>query len=763
MSGLFLYFFTSEKKIIFLSVFLAFILPGVDILEDAYGSYKATGVYTPVADIIAYNLPASILIFMTTLMFGLIIAKKFSNEKIKADELRISQRNLAEAQRIAKLGSWVWTIDTGRIQWSDEIYSIFGLDPKDFQPTYERFIERVHPHDRDAVKKAVVDALAKRSFYEISHRIILSDGMVRSVHERGDMICDSFGVPVRMIGTVQDITEQKAVEAELMKLSAIIEESINVVIITDASGTIEYVNPMFERVTGYKKVEALGKNPNILASGHTSEEDYKKLWNTILGGKSWRGIFRNKRKDGSFYWGNGLITPIRDGNGIITHFLAIQEDITEKMMAQEKAEYLSRRDEVTGLSNRAHTMESLQGALALYGGGSFMLVDIDGFKAINDAYGVNVGDKYLRFVSEIIKSTVIEYCGFGYMDQGGVLGRLGEDEFLVFLPSMPADKALELAENIRQKIDISRFEETMIRSTVSIGIAVSYDHGLSTKELLGRVNAAVYRAKELGKNRCYLYRADDKGLEIIRSRLMEKERILRAIDENRFAVWYQPIMRLEDSSINHFESLVRMIDEDGSIRMPGTFIGAAESFGLISTIDRLVANKAMTAESQAVKSGKDWYFSLNLSGRDIGDEDMLKFLKERALEAGTRPGRIILEITETAAIRDINKAAKFMVELRELGFRFSLDDFGVGFTSFVYLRQLPVDYIKIDGSFIRNLPRNTHDQSVVKAIVDIARSVNIQTIAEFVEDEDTLQMIRELGVDYAQGYLIGRPLPELPS
>lgn len=754
--------FGPHKRIFVMAVSLGIVITTVDIMQDWNSFASVTGREPNVALVALYNIPSVLLALCSIAALSLIIARTTAKEHEKEQALIASQRNLTDAERIARLGSWAWTIDSGDIQWSDEIFRIFGLAPGAFTPTYEGFLQRVHADDRETVKRAVVDALARRAAYELDHRILLPEGSVRIVHEKGDLICDEDGIPIRMIGTVQDVTDQRKTEAELRRLSTIIDESINIVIVTGSSGDIEYVNPMFERVTGYSKDEVIGKNPRILASGHSTADDYRRMWQTINEGHSWRGIFRNRKKDGTYYWGNGLITPIRDAGDRITNFLAIQEDITDRMLAQDKAEYLASHDVITGLGNRVYTMAAIVAALERFAGGTLILIDIDGFKSINDSYGVNVGDQYLKDTADIINDHARKRCAEAFDDSGGFIGRLGEDEFAVFLPTGHDACAHALSEDIRKTIEAHRLYGSMIRATVSVGIASYAGSGFQIGELLGRVNAAVYRAKEIGRNRCYFYSDDDADITVIRTKLWEKDRILRALDDDRFVVWHQPIMRISDGAIHHFESLVRMVDEDGTLRMPGAFIGVAESVGLISQIDRVVMEWTMLEESRTTSAGRNWHYSVNLSGRDVGDEDVLVFLKSKARELGTMQGRIILEITETAAIRDFDRAVRFMSELKERGFSLALDDFGVGFTSFSYLRKFPVDYIKIDGSFIRNIHQSIHDQSVVKAIVDIAHAINIQTIAEFVELPQELEVIRALGVDYAQGYLIGKPAPELP-
>lgn len=680
--------------------------------------------------------------------------------------LRESEESLKMAQRIARLGNWDWDIINNKLTWSEEIYHIFGLPPQEFKVTYEVFLSLVHPDDREFIKKAVEETLYKNAPYEIDHRIVLHDGTVRFVHEHAQLILDGLR-PVRMIGTVQDVTEHKMAEMELKKLSMTIEHSVNIVFITDLKGNIEYVNPMFEKVTGLSKDEAIGHNPRILASGDITREEYEGLWNTIGAGKTWRGVFKNRKKDGQIYWANSVITPIKNEKGEISHFLAVQEDITDRKKTEERAQYLATYDEMTDLINRGKFMELLSEwvyyqSRADRQAASLLLIDIDHFKFINDTFGHGVGDELLRRMADMLDGMLQGlYSTYMKDSEGIILGRMGGDEFALFLPNLNAKEGMDVAERIRKSMEELRLVEAPIHSTVSIGVVSYPEHGETIKELFTKVDAAVYRAKETGRNRCHLYRPEDRDLENIQSRLKEKERVIKAISEDRFFPWLQPILSLKDGKIEHYEALARMRDEDGTILLPGDFIDTAERFGLIGDIDRIITEKTMRIQAEMAKQGRYLSFAMNLSGKNLGDDELLSYLQSRIRETGADASHLIFEITETAAVRDLDRAIKFISSLKSIGCRFSLDDFGVGFTSFVYLKELRVDYIKIDGSFIRKLNESPNDQLFVKAMTEVARGMGIKTIAEFVEKEEILWFLKEYGVDYAQGYFIGKPGPDL--
>lgn len=683
------------------------------------------------------------------------------------DRLRRSEASLANAQRIARLGSWDWDIVTNDLYWSNEIYRIFGLEPQKFEATYDAFLKSVHPDDREFVIRAVNEALYEEKPYSIDHRIVLPDGRERIVHEQAEVVHDADGKPVRMTGTVQDVTERRLAERELKKLSAAIEQSVNIVFITDRQGNIEYVNPVFEQVTGYPKEEVIGQNPRLLSSGEVDPREYQSLWRSITDGRTWRGALKNRRKDGVPYWCNSIISPIRNEGGEITNFLAIQEDITEKKQTEEKVRYLLSYDETTGLVNRARFMALLNEWIGYAEGNQqavLLIMDMDNFRVVNDMYGHGAGDEMLRRVATMLQGIIPnpQLCaGENELCRGALAGRMGGDEFAVFLPFPYTMQGLELLiQRIRIELGRLRFADQAHPLSASIGAVFYPQDGATTRELFIHADAALASARESGGDRCHIYSVDDHQLEQTHSRLREKERIQNALSNNRFEPWFQPILDLKDNRVHHYEALARMYDTDGSLVMPGGFIETAEKFGLINAIDMAITKKAMARQARSRRE-TPMSFGMNLSGKNLGDAEFLSFLRNAIQETGADPGSLIFEITETAAVHDLDKAIRFLTDLRQLGCHFALDDFGVGFNSFLYLRELAVDYIKIDGSFIRKLHENANDRLFVKAIVEVARGLGIKTIAEFVENNEILNILRELGVDYAQGYAIGKPAPDL--
>ncbi|OGQ51587.1 MAG: hypothetical protein A3J24_00905 [Deltaproteobacteria bacterium RIFCSPLOWO2_02_FULL_53_8] len=562
-----------------------------------------------------------------------------------------------------------------------------------------------------------------------------------------------------MLYVMEDL--DKTVE-ELKKRSMAIEQSVNIIIIANRNGCIEYMNPIFEKIAGHEKNDLVGRQIREHIFAELSDEEYGGLIAEVFSEKTWRGTVKNRRKTGGYYQCDTNVSPVKDSSGEITHFLIVQEDISEKVRSEERIRHLVKYDELTGLFNRSRFIETLNEWMASSstgnGRGVLLLSNMDQFKYFNETYGHGTGDYMLKCMANLINSVVESAYGEAGAKTGcrPYVGRVGGDEFAVFLPSVDRERGMEVAERIRSTVEGFRFEDLDVSSTISVGVAVYPEDGKEVKGLFTKVDAARFRAKEMGRNRCHVYSPEDKDIEKMQSKLLWKEKIFAAVKEGRFEPWFQPIMGIIENSVSHYEVLARMVENDGSIVLPGSFVDVAEWFGIITVIDKVIIEKALKHQ---VNLGKGTNLSINLSGKELGDKELLAFLESQLSETGANPQRVIFEITETAAISNIEQAVTFVKALKSIGCRFALDDFGVGFTSFTYLKKLMVDYIKIDGAFIRRLHENADDQVFVKAIIDVAKGLNIKTIAEFVEYEEALTVLKTLGADYAQGYLIGKPVP----
>jgi diguanylate cyclase (GGDEF)-like protein len=376
--------------------------------------------------------------------------------------------------------------------------------------------------------------------------------------------------------------------------------------------------------------------------------------------------------------------------------------------------------------------------------------DIDEFKYVNDSGGHQAGDALLRAVArelqQLIPSPVLT-------------ARLGGDEFAAVFRPMQAVESIQMARSLNRqvgKIELSGPWRSH-KVSVSIGIALFPEHGSDAEEVLAHGNLALAQAREKGRGSWHLYSPKEQLMERMVKRGYWVEKIEQALAEDRFELRFQPIMALHDNCADHYEVLVRMRMLDGTLVLPGDFIGVAEATGLIRAIDRVVLRKAFLKLAQIKEGNGSVKLSVNLSGRSFEDPGLVGFIKEELERREVNPANVIFEITETAAVEDFSAARALMQAVQQLGCTFALDDFGVGFSSFHYVKNLPVDYVKIDGSFVRNLPQSLDDQVFVKVLVQAAKGFGKKTVAEFVENAEILALLREYGVDYAQGYFIGRP------
>ncbi len=416
--------------------------------------------------------------------------------------------------------------------------------------------------------------------------------------------------------------------------------------------------------------------------------------------------------------------------------------------------HLADHDPLTGLLNRRRFRSELDQYVsfaARYGGrGAVMVIDIDGLKAVNDKLGHQAGDTLIRRVSEILRERV---------RATDLVARLSGDEFAVLMPQTDTAGALQLGEDLRGQVaeGFSLDAETA-EATISVGITMfDGSQGVGAESVLVAADQAMYRAKAEGRNRITLFHSPGEAGGEVRRAQTTSARIRDALTQNRFRLATQPIRSLADGGIERYELLLRMTGEDGELLPASSFIKVAERSGMVQELDRWVVARALELMGERERAGDPISLHMNISGASLTDLSVLEYIERRLDEGEADPARCTFEITQTARIEDFETAAGFADRLTEFGCEVAIDDYGAGAGPFAYLKKVPFDVIKIDGTFIRDMARNDADQLVVKAIVQIARGLGKQTIAEFVEDEDTKVMLHEYGVDMAQGYHLGRP------
>jgi diguanylate cyclase (GGDEF)-like protein/PAS domain S-box-containing protein len=598
-------------------------------------------------------------------------------------------------------------------------------------------------------------------------RMLTKDGQEKWIDLTSALI-EMEGEAPAVVATAVDITERKLAEERLAQETERAQVTLasigDGVIRTDAEGVIDYLNPVAERLTGWSSAEACGQ-PVLRVFNVIDEATAKPLPNPVerclAEGRviELPGYSLLVRRDGGEFAIRDSVAPIQDRQGRITGTVLVFKDVTQLRRMEREMIYLARHDPLTGLINRREFETRLEQCLAtardeerLH---ALFYLDLDEFKVVNDTCGHLAGDEMLKQVTALLRSL---------LRKTDILARLGGDEFGVLLEDTAVEVARTLGERMRQGVRQYRFgwQERIFEIGVSIGLVpITHDSG-DMARALSAADAACYVAKESGRNRMHEYQPDDIALAERWGEMQWIHRIHKAFAEHRFCLYRQDIQPLNGGEDEPplCEIFIRMVDEDGRIATPGAFIPAAERYHLIGSIDRWVVHAAfVTLACGTLSHGDTTRFAINLSGQSVGDDTFLDYVLAEIEATGIAPERIFFEITETAAVSNLVQATHFINVLKELGFRFVLDDFGSGLSSFAYLKNLRVDFLKIDGTFVRDMIGSSVQRALVESIHQIGRVMGIRTIAESVEDPATLDVLREIGVNYAQGYCISMPEP----
>ena len=553
-------------------------------------------------------------------------------------------------------------------------------------------------------------------------------------------------------------TNELAKEKEF--ITGLLNTTQAIILTQDIHGNIVMLNAKGWHLIANESSDIVGTPFNdILVNNETKRDMATKLNEIRLGDREHyqheAEIVCSAKSHCIISWYHSLLSIPGDDGAVM---LSVGIDITERKMAEEQLEWIADHDPLTGLYNRRRFQKDLSNILAIARQyektGALLYFDVDHFKYLNDTQGHQAGDRMLQVISEKLKVT---------LKRPDLIARLGGDEFAVVL----ADADREIAMKVAQRIidNVRSLESNTLggahKISVSIGVVLFPADGFNIPELMANADLAMYQAKEKKRGSFHLFSSEDQVLERVNQLMARKKRIEQAISDDCFVLYFQPIMDLENDEIQRYETLIRMIEKDGNVVTPDSFIPEAEQLGLIEEIDELVMKKAIHALGGFIEEGYDLSLSVNLSGKAMDNPDILTLIREQLQLHKVDPSRLIIEVTETAAVSDIVGAERLMHEIKELGCRFALDDFGVGFSSFFYLKQLPVDYVKLDGMFIRQLPYSDEDQIFVKALNELAHGLGKKTVAEFVENDKILAMLKTYGVDYAQGYYVGKPLPDI--
>jgi diguanylate cyclase (GGDEF)-like protein/PAS domain S-box-containing protein len=665
----------------------------------------------------------------------------------------------------------------GTVSWSARGAALLGLAARPLMQSFREFLGFVHADERERVLQVMQEGVDRGDGYMLQYRVVHPDGDERWLSAKARVFADADGRPERTLGIIWDVTEHMRREimiAERKELAEVTLSSIgDAVMTTDPHGKTRYLNRVAEQLTGWSNQLAQGldiQDTLRLVDENTGEPLEHVALKCLLQRQA-IGISSHTQlvtREGRRIPIEDSAAPIWSRDGDILGAVVVFRDVSHERKLSQQLSWQATHDTLTGLVNRREFEHLVAGALhsAKEEGHvhALLYLDLDQFKVINDTCGHSAGDVLLQLLAKLLQQQ---------MRDSDILARLGGDELGVLLPHCPLDHARVIGEQLRQSIRDFRFswDNRSFELGVSIGMVEINQDSKSMSELLIAADQACYLAKEQGRNRLHVYQESDVMLAQRHGEMLWISRLKEAFEHDYFRLYAMPIVHLHDSPEYHDEVLIRIRNGTGDLILPGAFIPAAERYDMMLSIDRWVI-RAVCAHIESVRDSlpplealaesrrrAPALYSVNLSGMSLADAGLQDYITEQFVHYTVAPEQICFEITETAVIANLPKAQAFMRQLKAMGCRFSLDDFGSGFSSFGYLKALPVDYLKIDGAFVRDIATNTINRAMVKAINEVGHVMGLKTVAEYVENAEILAVIRELGIDYAQGYAVGKLRP----
>ena len=692
---------------------------------------------------------------------GIAIKRRIDEQTLKSSELRYRGlfENVVDGVYITSREGDIITVNPALVE-------MLGYDSaEDLKKAGRTTILYVNPIDRERTfARLEAEGVVKNFEYRLRRK----DGKEIVVLENSRAVYDDDGNIIAHEGTLTDITDRKLAETRVFEekeRAQITLQSIgDGVITTDAEGCIDYMNPVAQDLTGVEFRSARGKPIGeimTIVHDHTRATVENPVRRCLKEGRT-IALAENSvliTSDGNEVPIQDSAAPIRDRIGNVIGAVMVFHDVSKESRLFRQLSYQASHDALTGLINRREFENHLVAALDKCHANpdlehALLYLDLDQFKVVNDTFGHNAGDELLRQISELVQANI---------RSTDKLARLGGDEFAILLERCNEERAMEIAEAIRSAIEAHRFDwkDAFMSVRCSIGVVLINSDCDDVAGVMSSADVACYSAKDMGRNQTHLYQDSDASTR--HEEMKWVSRITSAVEDNRLELFYQPIIGIgkdnNEQPRGHYELLLRMRDESGELVQPNLFIPAAERYNLMPTLDRWVIHEALSQLADRNPEAEDARFTLaiNLSGTSLSEDRFLDFVIEELTAQKLPKGAICFEITETAAISNLSRVIYFMQTLKRLGCKFSLDDFGSGLSSFTYLKNLPVDYLKIDGQFISNVAEDRVDESMVRAINEVGQAMGIETIAERVETREVLDKLSDLGVEFAQGYFIARP------
>lgn len=671
------------------------------------------------------------------------------------NQLKSSEARLRETQAVAQLGTWELDAATGSVEWSEEMYRIFEKQPGEGEITETSFLSMVHEADQDNFNQVYYAARRSGEPYLVEYRLQMHDGNIKHLRERGKFYLDESGEPVRAIGTVIDITQLKLATDKLIHATTVLNQTGEGVMVADTEGNLVDVNPAFERITGYLRDEVIGRNPRFLKSGRHEPRYYRKMWRSILRHGHWRGEVWSRRKNGELFAELLRINTIKDSNGKVTGYVGISSDITERKNSEERLNFLAYHDTLTGLPNRILLNERLEQSLLRAQRRqeklAVIFIDLDHFKKVNDSLGHLAGDELLIQMGERLPQPLRAF---------DLVARISGDEFAVVMEDIGhIDNVINVVEKLMVVFEIPFWvASTQVNMTASLGISIYPQDGTTAEELLRNADSAMYQSKDLGRSTYNFYTSEltEKATE----HLFLDNALRGALDREEFSLVYQPQVKLATAKIIGLEVLLRWHHDELGPMSPSKFIPIAETSGQIREIGAWVletsCRQAVRWLDKGLKFGR---IAVNVSGVQFRTGDFVTIVKSILERTRMPPQMLELEVTESFVMEHKSSVVGQLMELQALGIEIAIDDFGTGYSSLSYLKRLPVNKLKIDKTFIDEVPDNANDVAITEAVIVMSRAIGLGSLAEGIETEEQNQALIAKGCQFGQGYLFSRPLP----
>jgi diguanylate cyclase (GGDEF)-like protein/PAS domain S-box-containing protein len=674
---------------------------------------------------------------------------------IPAEQATILSNIVENAEQAAKFGTWEWDSNQKNHYWSPGLYTILNL-AKNVKPSYTEFLKCIASSEQEHVRRVLDEARAELKSFSVSARVIQHGGSGAKIIELRGQVQRVNANNVRVSSIIYDITERVSTEDQLALFARMFQHTGEPILISDAQNHIIDVNAAFESHMGYEKSQVLGKDPNIFASNKNTKKVYQTMWAELSNHGFWQGELVNRHKKGQILTFWVAISCIRNQQGELENYIASYSDISELKAAEARIHRLAHHDALTGLLNRSSLESQLNQALLSAHREKqhigVLFIDLDRFKVINDTLGHHAGDAVLIEVAKRLVANLRE---------SDIIARIGGDEFVVAILNIESSRSLA---NLLSNLSAVLAEPYLVAnqrviSSPSIGVSLYPNDGDNTDTLMKNADTAMYYVKNNGRNNFHFYTEEMNTL--IQDKLSLEQELIEALESQQFELYYQPQISERNDQVTGVEALIRWHHPTRGMVPPDSFIPIAEESGLIIQIGQWVLNEACSALSRWRAQGlTEIGMAINISPRQFRAADFVKQVEAALKQHDVANGLLELEITESQAMENAEKTIQILHELKRFNVSIALDDFGTGYSSLAYLKRLPIDVVKVDRSFIKDIGEDINDEEISIAAISLSHNLGLKVVAEGVENKYQRAFLKECKCDLLQGYYFSKPLPE---